>query len=120
MSLSELAAFLDRRRAGRAGPEPPAGAMALSSAWDPNVTRQESPTGAWMGTWKCYEALEELRGSIWPSLTHTASLGLLLSSVLPQLERELATHSSVLVWRIPWTEEPGRLLTMGSHRVVHN
>ena len=29
------------------------------------------------------------------------------------LEKELATHSSILAWRIPWTEEPGRLQSMG-------
>ena len=33
------------------------------------------------------------------------------------LEKEMATHSSVLAWRIPETEEPGGLLSMGSHRV---
>ena len=32
----------------------------------------------------------------------------------------MATHSSVLAWRIPWTEKPGRLRSMGSHRVGHN
>ena len=31
----------------------------------------------------------------------------------------MATHSSILAWRIPWTEEPGGLLPMGSHRVGH-
>ena len=36
------------------------------------------------------------------------------------LEKELATHSSVLAWRIPGTGEPGGLLSMGSHRVGHN
>ena len=35
------------------------------------------------------------------------------------LEKEMATHSSVLAWRIPGTEEPGRLLSVGSHRVGH-
>jgi len=35
------------------------------------------------------------------------------------LEKGMATHSSVLVWRIPWTEEPGRQST-GSQRVEHN
>ena len=33
------------------------------------------------------------------------------------LKRVMATHSSILVWRIPWTEEPGGLLSMGSQRV---
>ena len=35
-------------------------------------------------------------------------------------EKDMAAHSSVLAWRIPWTEEPGGLLSMGSHRVGHN
>ena len=36
------------------------------------------------------------------------------------LEREMATHSSVLAWRIPGTGEPGGLPSMGSHRVGHD
>ena len=36
------------------------------------------------------------------------------------LENEMATHSSTLVWKIPWTEEPGRLQSMGSQRVGHD
>ena len=36
------------------------------------------------------------------------------------LEKEMATHSSVIAWRIPGTGEPGELLSMGSHRVRHD
>ena len=36
------------------------------------------------------------------------------------LEKEMATHSSVLAWRIPGTEEPSGLPSVGSHRVGHN
>ena len=36
------------------------------------------------------------------------------------LEKEMATHSSVLAWRIPWTEEPGGLQSMRLRRVGHN
>ena len=36
------------------------------------------------------------------------------------LEKEMATHSSVLAWRIPGTVEPGGLWSMGSHRVGHD
>ena len=36
------------------------------------------------------------------------------------LEKEMATHSSILAWRIPWTEEPGRLQSMGSQRVRYD
>ena len=36
------------------------------------------------------------------------------------LEKGMATHSSILAWEIPWTEEPGGLQSMGSQRVRHN
>ena len=36
------------------------------------------------------------------------------------LEKEMATHASILAWKIPWTEEPGRLQSMGKQRVGHN
>ena len=36
------------------------------------------------------------------------------------LEKEIATHSSILAWKIPWTEEPGGLYFMGSQRVRHD
>ena len=36
------------------------------------------------------------------------------------LEKEMSTHSSILAWKIPWTEEPGRLQSMGSQRVGLN
>ena len=36
------------------------------------------------------------------------------------LEKGMATHSNILAWRIPWTDEPGRLQSMGSQRVGHN
>ena len=36
------------------------------------------------------------------------------------LEKEMATHSSILAWRIPWTEESGGLPSVGSQRIGHN
>ena len=36
------------------------------------------------------------------------------------LEKKMATHSSILAWRIPWTEEPGGLQSIGSQRIGHN
>ena len=36
------------------------------------------------------------------------------------LEEEMATHSSTLAWKTPWTEEPGRLQSLGSRRVGHD
>ena len=46
-----------------------------------------------------------------------------VGSILGQddpLEEEMATHSSILAWRIPWTEDPSRLQSMGSQRVRHD
>ena len=36
------------------------------------------------------------------------------------LEKEMATHSSTLAWKIPWMEEPGKLQSVGSQRIGHN
>ena len=36
------------------------------------------------------------------------------------LEEDMATHSTILAWRIPWTEEPGGLQSRGSQRVIHD
>ena len=46
-------------------------------------------------------------------------LGLILGRKDP-LVKEMATHSSILAWEIPWTEEPGGLQSMESQRVGHN
>ena len=48
-------------------------------------------------------------------VSHENSIG---HSDLPS--PEMATHSSILVWKIPWMEEPGRLQSMGSQRVGHD
>ena len=37
-----------------------------------------------------------------------------------KMEKEMATHSSIIAWKISWTEEPGELQSMGSQRVGHN
>ena len=57
-------------------------------------------------TVKCLPAMQEIQ---------VQSLGL-----KDPLEKEMATHSSILAWRIPWTEEPDDLQSMGSQRVRHN
>ena len=44
----------------------------------------------------------------------------LLGPLEDPLEQEKATHSSILAWRIPWTEEPGGLQSLGSQRVGHD
>ena len=45
-----------------------------------------------------------------------------LQSLDPEdpLEKEMATHSSILGWKIPWTEKPGGIQSMGSQRLGHN
>ena len=52
-----------------------------------------------------------------------SNVGSILSHIIDQedpLEKEMATHSSTLAWKIPWTEEPGRLQSMGLLRVGHD
>ena len=65
-------------------------------------------------------------GGAWKAAVHGISEGrtqlsdFTLTFHFHALEKEMATHSSVLAWRIPVTGGPGRLLSMGSHRVGHN
>ena len=56
------------------------------------------------------------------SLCCTAEIKYLVRSLGREdpLEKEMATHCSIHAWKIPWTEEPGRLQSMGSKRVGHN
>ena len=51
--------------------------------------------------------------------SQNALTGLTVLIRLPLLEKAMATHSSILAWKIPWTEEPGRLQSMGSLGVGH-
>ena len=63
-------------------------------------------------------------GGVWWAAVHakgqTQLSGFTLTFHFPALEKEMATHSSVLAWRIPGTGEPGGLPSMGSHRVGHD
>ena len=64
-------------------------------------------------------------GGAWKAAVHGVSEGrtqlsdLIFTFHFHALEKEMATHSSVLAWRIPGMAEPGGLLSMGSHRVGH-
>ena len=78
------------------------------------------------GTPLQYSCLENpMDGGAWKAAVHGVAEGRTLLSdftfTFPfyALEKEMATHSSVLAWRIPGTGESGRLLSMGSHRVGH-
>ena len=70
-------------------------------------------------TWEAeiYKCLVAQRLKHLPGMleTRVQSLGL-----EDPVEKEMATHSSTLAWRIPWREEPGRLQSMGSQRVGHD
>ena len=64
-------------------------------------------------------------GGVWWAAVHGVAKSQTLSDFtfafhFPALEKEMATHSSVLAWRIPGTGEPGGLQSMGSHRVGHD
>ena len=54
-----------------------------------------------------------------PNAGDTRRLGLMLGGEDP-LEKEMAAFFLILVWKIPWTEEPGRLQSMGLQRVTHD
>ena len=67
----------------------------------PSVVYRNSATGCWSD---CFSLL----------------LSILLNRTVPGSEKAMAPHSSVLAWRIPGTEDPGGLPSMGSHRVRHD
>ena len=79
------------------------------------------------GTPLQYSCLENpMDGGAWKAAVHGVAEGRTRLSDFTfafhfhALEKEMATHSSVLAWRIPGTGEPGGLLSMGSHRVRHD
>ena len=85
------------------------------------VSRQRNqPT-----TWGCSSSHMARWRSLWAAVHGLAKNRTRLSNFaftfhFPALEKEMATHSSVLGWRIPGMGEPGGLLSMGSHRVGHD
>ena len=79
------------------------------------------------GTPLQYSCLENPKdGGAWQAVVHGVTKSQTQLSDFPftfhfhALEKEMATHSSALAWRIPGTAEPGGLLSMGSHRVRHD
>ena len=84
-------------------------------------------TGEGSGTPLQYSCLENpMDGGAWKAAAHGVAEGrarlsdFTFTSHFPALEKEMATHSSVLAWRIPGTAEPGGLPSVGSHRVGHD
>ena len=53
-------------------------------------------------------------------MSHGSTAGILNTCVVLYAEKAMAPHSSTLAWKIPWTEEPGGLQSMGSLRVGHD
>ena len=83
--------------------------------------------GKFNGTPIQYSCLENpMDGGAWKAAAHgvvegwTQLSNFTFTFHFHALEKEMATHSSVLAWRIPGTGEPGGLLSMGSHRVGHD
>ena len=86
-----------------------------------------SINGEGNGTQLQYSCLENpMDGGAWKVAVHGVAEGrtglsdFTFTFHFHALEKEMATHSSVFVWRIPGTREPGGLPSMGSHRVRHN
>ena len=98
-----------------------------SSKKKPKIELPYNPTGEGNGTPLQYSCLENpMDGGAWRAAVHgvarswTRPSDFTFTFPFHALEKEMATHSSVLAWRIPGTVEPGGLPSMGSHRVGHN
>ena len=97
------------------------------SDWNPETVLYKFTDGEGDGTPLQYSCLENpMDGGAWLTAVHgvarsqTRLSNFTFTFHFHVLEEEMATHSSVLAWRIPGTGEPGGLLFMGSHRVGHD
>jgi len=104
------------------------GKASAYNAGDPgSIPESGRSPGEGNGTPIQYSCLENpMDGGAWEAAVHgvaksqTRLNGFTFTFHFDALEEEMATHSSVLAWRIPGTGEPGGLLSMGSHRVGHD
>ena len=103
------------------------GLFLLFRIWRQTLGKHPHPPGEGNGTPLQYSCLENPmdRGAWWAAVHGVAVSRARLSDFtftfhFHALEKEMATHSSVLAWRIPGMVEPGRLPSMGSHRVGHD
>ena len=88
-----------------------------------NIISVKIPRGCLIdrGKWILMERQNSITKKIWRKLMLEESHYLILRLTIKlYLEKEMATHSSILAWRIPGSEEPGGLLSMGSQSVRHN
>ena len=85
-------------------PEPPDETAApADTLWPPQGLRDKAPS--------CVQFLTFRSPKVIKVYLNPLPLG---------LEKEMATHSSICAWKLPWTEKPGELQSMGSQRVRHN
>ena len=109
----------------------PGGSEVKVSAWnagDPgSIPGLGRSPGEGNGNPLQYSCLENpMEGGAWQAAVHavtesqTRLSDFTFTFPFHALEKAMATHSSVLAWRIPWTGEPGGLPSMGSHRVGHD
>ena len=106
-----------------------------STWWGPRKVNSIIPVWIWRyenqyNWWYKFQSESKAREDQCPSLVttkeqvvshkHFVSVSLLTNWLRPITLAEKATHSSTLVWKIPWVEEPGRLQSMGSSRVGHD
>ena len=91
------------------------------------ICSQDMKAGEGNGTPLQYSCLENpMDGGAWKAAVHGVAEGptrlsdFTFTFHFHALEKEMATHSSILAWRIPGTVEPGGLLSMGSHRLRHD
>ena len=83
--------------------------------WDFSEWHQHKDLCYFNTVWKSLQAKESFGGSDGKEENWVRSL-----SQKDPLEKEMATHSNILAWKIPWMEEPGRLQFRGLQRVGHN
>ena len=79
-----------------------------------------SSTLAWKIPWTEEPGELQSMGSLGVAKSRRQLINFTLTFHFHALEKEMATHSSILAWRIPGMAEPGGLLPMGSHRVRHD
>ena len=100
--------------------EPPVAMVPENShLWFPNSGDISRPT-RWKGIWRSISTILAAVFTIESLPTDTDTSNVYLMKAKLCLEKAMAPHSSTLAWKIPWTEEPGRLQSMGSLRVGHD
>ena len=95
--------------------------MEFSWLW-PNPEQKTNPTSSKASfSWECFTENPFLCAKIYPCIITDCKKEKKLWKIWIKKDlRVMATHSSTLAWKIPWTEEPGGLLSMGLHRVGHD